>query len=116
MADYSDEEAWDARRIVDRFVESREGPAELELEEGLVVSDIESDAADFTVELELLSEIGAHMPAVRVGGEELVPVALPLLGGSGPFQYPMTADIRYWWRRNPYFYDDDSNRIVDRSA
>ena len=104
MADYSEEEPRDARRIVDGFVESRERPAELELEEGLAVSDIESDAADFIADLELLSHVGASMPAVRVGDEELVPVALSLLGGPGFSSYPTTAGLRYqMWRRNPFF-------------
>src|SRR5262245_2809414 len=102
MADYSDEEARDARRIIDRLVESRDGAPEVE--DSLVVSDIESDAADFTAELELLSLVGANMPAVRVGGEELVPVALSLLGGPGFFPYPSAAALRdRMWRRHPFF-------------
>jgi hypothetical protein len=104
MADYSDAEARDAQRIVERCMEAGEGPPEVE--EALAISDVEGDAADFVAELEVLSYIGASVPAVLVGGEELVPVALSLLGGPAFFPYPVTAAIaNRTWRRHPFFVE-----------
>jgi len=104
MADYSDADAREARRIVERLLSSE--AETLDVEGALVVSDIESDAAEFVSDLELLENVGLNVPAVRVGGEELVPVALSLAAGPGwPF-YPMMGTKRSrGWRRHPLFLE-----------
>lgn len=104
MADYSEAEARDARRIVKRLLDSEQGTPDLE--GALVVSDIESDAAEFASELQLLKEVGVDAPGVRLGGEELIPVALSLIAGaSWPF-YPLTGVARSrQWRDHPFFHE-----------
>lgn len=103
MADYSESEAREARRIVERLL----GPEEEapDIEDALVVSDIQSDAAEFAGELQVLEEIGVDVPAVRIG-EELVPVALSLLVGSlwpsSPLQWVARGRR---WLGHPYFRD-----------
>lgn len=104
MPDYSEREAREARRIVDRLLDpEQEAP---DIEAALVVSDIESDAAEFAAELQLLEEIGVDAPAVRVGEEELVPVALSLIAGpSWPFS-PLVGGVRSpRWRGHPFFHE-----------
>jgi len=102
MADYSEAEASDARRIVERLLDSERGTPELE--GALVVSDIEADAAEFADELQLFEEVGVDAPAVRFAGEELVPVALSLLGGPSWPGYPlMGLSSSRGWRGHPFF-------------
>ena len=56
MADYSERESREARRIVDRLLASQHEPPDIE--GALAVSDVESDAAEFAEELQLLDEVG----------------------------------------------------------
>jgi len=103
MAEYSDSEAREARRIVDRLLAPEEGAPDFE--GALVVSDIESDAAEFAGELQVLEELGLDVPAVPVGKEELVPVALSLIAGSPwPFSPVAWGAPRRPWRDSPFFY------------
>jgi hypothetical protein len=103
MAEYSDSEAREARRIVDRLLAPEEGAPDFE--GALVVSDIESDAAEFAGELQLLEELGLDVPAVPVGEEELVPVALSLIAGSPwPFSPVGWGAPRRPWRDSRFFY------------
>lgn len=104
MADYSDREAREARRIVDRLLSpEQEAP---DIEGALVVSDIESDAAEFAGELQLLEEFGVDAPAVRLGEEELVPVALSLIAGSTwPFSPLVGGPRGRRWRGHPFFHE-----------
>ncbi|HEX9884934.1 MAG TPA: hypothetical protein VGA70_00525 [Longimicrobiales bacterium] len=114
MADYSDDDARYAGNIVQRLLgEERQF---IELEEALVISDLETDAVAFAEELELLKDFDADVPAVRLAGEELVPVALSLLpqmGWAPPF--PGRVRGRKWWRRNPWFHEwaHDYARALD---
>ncbi len=105
MADYSEAEARDARRIVEHLLDPERGT--LDLEGALVVSDIEGDAGEFAGELQLLEDTGLDAPAVRVAGEDLVPVALSLLAGPAwPWSSLNTAVIRRPpWRFHPFFYE-----------
>jgi hypothetical protein len=103
MADYSHEDAAYATRIVERLV-NRE-VEDLELDQDLVVSDVESDANTFSDELSLLEEFDADVPAVPIAGET-VPVSLEVaLGRSERWPlFPISKDRP--WRRggNPFFY------------
>ena len=103
MPDYSDREAREARRIVDRLLApEQEAP---EIEGALVVSDLESDAAEFAGELQLLEEFGIDAPALRIE-EELVPVALSLVAGpTWPFSPMRVAALGHQWRGHPVFHE-----------
>ncbi len=105
MADYSEAEARDARRIVGRLLEpEQETPP---IEGMLAVSDIESDAAEFAAELEILKDVGVDAPAVRFGGEELVPVALSLIAGPSWSSFPPLTGgtLSRRWRGHPFFHE-----------
>jgi hypothetical protein len=104
MPDYSDQEARKARRIVERLLDvDQEAP---DIEDMLVVSDIESDAAEFVAEMRLLEAIGVDAPAVRVGEEELVPVALSLIAGTGWQRLPPMGGGRSpAWHNHPFFHE-----------
>ncbi len=103
MADYSEREAREARRIVNRLLAPQEEAPDVE--GALVVSDIESDAAEFAGELQVLEEFGIDAPAVRVG-EELVPVALSLIAGPPwPFSPVAWGARGRPWRGHPLFHE-----------
>lgn len=103
MADYSEQESREARRIVDRLLAPQQEPPDIE--GALVVSDVESDAAEFANELQLLEEVGVDAPAVRLGDQELVPVALSLIAGPAwPFSRSMWGP-RLPWRGHPIFHE-----------
>lgn len=103
MANYSEEEAREARRIVERLLATEQNAYDIEGD--LVISDVESDAAEFAGELQLLGEIGVDAPAVRLGEEEeLVPVALSLIAGtSWPFSPFVRGARGRRWRGHPFF-------------
>lgn len=103
MPDYSPSDSRDAKRVVDSLL-GQEGVAELD--ENLVISDLQSDTADFLDEQSLLAEVGVPTPAVRLG-DDLVPMALSLLGGGPglPF-WGWTGALRGRpWRRHPFFHE-----------
>jgi hypothetical protein len=103
MADYSEAEARDARRIVESLLDSEQETPHVE--GALVVSDIESDATEFAAELQLLEDVDADAPAVRLG-EELVPIALSLIAGpSWPFYSATGLGRNGMWRRHPFFHE-----------
>jgi hypothetical protein len=99
MADYNDEDARRAARIVDSLLDRQDEPPGLD--ESLILSDLEADAADFSAELQILARIDAQMPGIRIG-DELVPAALPLILGTA---WPWSSRDRplpaQWW--SPYF-------------
>jgi hypothetical protein len=107
VQEYSDQQANQARRIVERLLALDHEPPEIE--ESLVVSDVEADAAEFNAELSLLEELDADAPAVRLGDAQLVPVALTLVMGlAWPFfQTPWNYRDRPSWRRrmHPLLYE-----------
>jgi hypothetical protein len=101
LPNYSDQDAREAERIVDRLLAPEQKA--LDLERGVVVSDLESDAAEFAEELHLLEEFGVDAPAVRIE-EELIPVALWLVAGlTWPFFPSRTGALGHPWRDNPFF-------------
>lgn len=103
MADYSEAEARIAERIVNGLLDLED--ERQEIDGPLVVSDIEADAAEFTAELQLLSDVGADAPAVRLGGDELVPIALSLVTGpSWPFLSLLRSTRSPFWRGHPFFH------------
>lgn len=81
MAEFSSEDARTAKRLVAGLFERGDDEIEFDLEPGLAIADIESDAIQFRDELDILEEIGAEAPAMRVGDEE-IPVSFQLLLGS----------------------------------
>jgi hypothetical protein len=101
MVNYSEREAREARRVVDRLLAPEQGPPEIE--SALVVADLQLDAADFAWEIELFDDFGVDAPALRFGDQELVPVALSLFAGPNwPFSpFPGGTPVS-WWRRDPF--------------
>jgi hypothetical protein len=87
MADYSDEEGNQARRVVERLIDLDEEIPELDAD--IVVSDLEADASEFAAELELFEQIQVDAPAVRIA-DEPVPIALSALVGAGSSWLPLT--------------------------
>lgn len=101
MAEYSDGDAQYARHIVDQLLSDEK--VGLDIENDIVVYDLQRDAADFSSDLELLEDIGADVPALRVAGEYLVPVSLSSFAGPQWFEYPSRLILRSrQWQRNPY--------------
>lgn len=99
MPDYSEDEAREARRIVDGLLHP-EQPS-VDLENGISVSDIESDVAEFSAELQLLEAIDIDVPVARVGKGESVPVALSLLAGAeSPLPQFLAESSRLRWDRH----------------
>jgi len=78
--------------------------AGLDLEQDLVVSDVESDTTTFSNELDLLAELDANVPAVRIA-DETVPVSLETaIGQSRLFPLFGFSDARAW-RSHPFFHE-----------
>ncbi len=103
MADYSQSDGRSAKRVVDSLLSQKGAP---EIDEGLVISDLESDTADFVEEQSLLAEVGVPTPAVRLG-DNLVPMALSLLGGGTglPFWGWTGGTGGRRWRGHPLFHE-----------
>lgn len=101
MAEYSHDDAQYARHIVNQLLNDER--AVLEIGNDIVVYDLQKDAADFSSDLELLEDIGADVPAIRVAGEYLVPMSLSYFVGQQWFGYPsMLISQSRQWRRHPY--------------
>jgi len=66
-----------AERVIAGFLEGDFGADDLPA--GVALADLEADAQDFAVELGLLDDRERRGPAVRIGGEDPVPLALSLL-------------------------------------
>ena len=125
MANYSEEQSLEAKKIVDTLLpfdqgkprgeseDSRRVP--IELSDDVVISDLESDAYDFIRDLDILSDLDYGVPAMRLDGDEdtgseLVPVSLELVLPSYPFsnglgqRHPfrmgtmLYREIYYWLR------------------
>ena len=118
MVGYSDTDAKYAKEIVRSLLS--EEPRRVELEGSLVVSDLEADCAEFAADLDLLSEVGADVPAARIAGEYLVPVAMSLAyGGIWPrLPPPGPRGNRRRWRHHPFLLEwahwaHDWGRIVE---
>ena len=103
--EYRETDAIYAEELVRRFLS--EEPSRVELEDSLVVSDLEADCAEFVAELDLLREVDADVPAARIAGEDLVPVAISLAyGGLWPRLLPTGLSVTpIMWRRHPIFRD-----------
>lgn len=104
MAEYSEGDAHNARRIVDRLL-SDERTA-LDIDKDIVVYDLQRDAVDFSSDLALLEDIRADVPAIRIAGEYLVPMSLSSFAGPQWFGYPSVPIFgSRHWRRNPFIYE-----------
>jgi hypothetical protein len=102
MQEHAEVEFREARRIVDGLLESGE-PA-LDDDTSLAISDIQADTADFVADVQLLEDVGADMPAVRLGKEDLIPVALSFFAGAGwPWAQPSPSHVHGRWRGHPLF-------------
>ena len=101
MVEYSHEDAEYAANILQRLANHEaEG---LELERGVVVSDVESDVNTFSDDLSLLQQLDAKVPALRIG-DESVPVSLRLVirRFAG---WPLLPHVEYWRGWYPPFYE-----------
>ena len=101
MAEYTDDDARDAKKIVESLLEDPQ--ADFELKHSLVISDLEADAAEFTADLELLKAIGADAPALSISSEDFIPIALSLIAGPSWQDWPY---IRGGRRRYYPFFDE----------
>lgn len=116
MPNYTDRDAGEAQRIIqgifDRELSNRD------TNENIPLADIEEDTLSFIEDLEILNEIGANVPAMPLGGEnvELVPMALRYyleannLSGL-PLQHPLARRhyFRDFWYDWPYYVRDSIN-------
>lgn len=113
--EHSERDTQYASRIVERLL-SRDGERlDLELENNLVISDLESDTNSFTTELYIANDFGFGIPAVKIGGDDgfLTPISLfsilgfPFMSDIRNFggNFPNRIRDRRWWRRNPYIYE-----------
>jgi hypothetical protein len=104
MGEYSEDEAREAKELVDHFLHSEARAVDDRLgvvgdDWELVVSDVEADAREFTLQLEFLERIGEPAPAVVLGDGELAPTSLPFRESvvAGPWGR--------WWRDHPLALD-----------
>jgi hypothetical protein len=100
MAEYTEDEARRAGRIVGNLL-SRERSG-FDLQQGLSIVDVEDDSDEFLGDLEILSAIGVDVPALRIGDKDSVPVSLSLIG---PESFPLRRRGRFSPFFGPYFRD-----------
>lgn len=104
MAEYSERDAQYAQHIVERILSDER--AGLDIDKDIVVYDIQRDASEFSSDLLLLENIGADVPAVRIAGPYLVPMALSTFAGPQWFGYPSGPIFGSRdWRRDPFVYE-----------
>jgi hypothetical protein len=103
MPNYSESESQDAKRIVELLL-ANEREA-YDLEDTVVVSDVEQDAADFANDLQILEDFGLDCPAVRLGNDKQVPLALWFIGGGSSSQWPVMRGPQARWFPNPFGYE-----------
>jgi hypothetical protein len=106
MANYSENDANVARRIVLGLFNGELGNRDIG--ENLSVADLEGDTAEFMDDLQILGEINANVPAIRIGegNGELVPIALRYFLGtdnSSTLRFPLFRNRRYYARE--FWYD-----------
>ena len=115
MAEFSENDVQYAEQIVAQLM--RDDEKTLELENDVVVYDLELDAERFSSELELFNAYGSNVPAMRVAGEEFVPVSIRNFYESGyrsSIPFPSNRrPRREWWRDEEFFVKDwiDSGRL-----
>jgi hypothetical protein len=107
MARYSEAIAVYARRVVEGLLDA--DVADFDLPESVAVPDLEVDAADFTVELDLLAAYGMQAPALTIDSEGPVPVALALILPT-PWGGIVGAGLRDW--RGTHGFDDWADRVL----
>ena len=97
MAEYPREDRDRARDFIERL-EPREGRERRvsDIEDGLSVTDLQTEARQFYDELELLDSFDLDVPAVRVEDMGLLPVAL---WEAVPVPNYSLGLPRRWWRR-----------------
>jgi hypothetical protein len=103
LPDYSPSDGREAKRVIDSLLGQEGAP---EIDERLVISDLEADAAEFVDEQSLLAEVGVPTPALRLG-DALVPMSLSLLGGGvgQPFWGWTGGPRGRHWRGHPFSHD-----------
>lgn len=108
--DFSEHDKQYAKQIVGRLLSRHEERLDMELDENLVISDLESNADSFSSELDLAEEFDLSIPAIRIAGDNgyVVPVSLfsilelPYSKGSNS---QIDSRRRRWWRINPNLRD-----------
>jgi hypothetical protein len=96
MVEYTKDDLSRATGIVEDLG-TKEGRRQLkELEDGLSVTDLQTDAEQFYDDVDLLALFALDFPAMRLGDERLVPIALSEI--IGPWATPLYAgrEWRYW--------------------
>lgn len=95
MVEYSADDEYSARNTVEMLLSDERKAIELDNE--LSIFDIEKDAAEFRADLDILSIVGADVPALRIGDDGSVPVSLSSLG-----LWPSLRSRGLFWRHR-YF-------------
>ncbi len=92
-----------ASQIVEQLLADGGKRLDLELEDSLVISDLETDADTFSTELDIAKKLDIRMPAVRINGDDRhIPVSFFSIFGLGISTSPngMKRSLR-WWREDP---------------
>lgn len=117
MADYSQQELAAAQRIIRGLFNGEVSTRDFG--EGVAIADIEEDTARFAGDLIFLEEIGADVPAMRLGTErsDLVPVDLQHYLSINNFPAVTTSRSlrRGFFREYWYYWMDDLRDIIGRS-
>lgn len=104
MAEYSSEDARIAERLIVGFLDRQS--QEIDLDRGLAISDVESDASEFSDELSLLEALGAEAPAMRVA-DKVIPVSLRFVFGAvGGWPLNFSGRLRDIFRWRHPFLDE----------
>src|ERR1700685_1925534 len=99
MAEYDE---YEARAIVESLLSGERARFDRRLPQGVSIVDVEADSDEFLGDLEILSVIGADVPALSIGDKGSVPVSLSLIGREPP---PFRSRGRYPPPYSPYFRD-----------
>lgn len=98
-----------AERVVAGFLDGDFGVGDFPA--GVALADLEADAQDFAVELRLLGDRVGRAPAVRIGGEEPVPLALSVV--VDPPWDPTESRLSEWLGTSAFdAWGDDVSRVL----
>ncbi|MBK8595328.1 MAG: hypothetical protein IPP07_17790 [Holophagales bacterium] len=98
---YTEAQAQLASSIVTNLLQGER--REFDLPQQVAIADIESDALQFSADMELLDHLGQPAPAIRLADQEPVPIALSAFAG-----WPYEPGGRLGassWRRHPFFHE-----------
>jgi hypothetical protein len=93
MIEYTEREFERAGKLLDRLLDRPQPSVRIEgryageeFEADLSIADIETDASRFLLELDILQDVGAGVPALAVGDGSLVPVSLVFFDDGRPYR------------------------------